>query len=78
MTAGDLTFTVKPYDDKDQLFDQALAAEASVAVAASGADVVGQFAYALRGVKRVRVSVKNNNAAGKLATVSFLGTLLAV
>ena len=55
VTAGDLTFTAKPYDDKDQLFDQALAAEASVAIAASGADVVGQFSYALREIGRAHV-----------------------
>jgi len=71
VTPADLTFEVRAYDSEGVLFDQALPAEATVAVAAVGADVRGQFFYQMRGIDTVQVRVKNNNAASKNADVAY-------
>lgn len=71
VTPADLTFEVRAYDSEGVLFDQPLATVASVAPAAVGADVRGQFFYDTRGIDTVQVRVKNNNAASKNADVAY-------
>lgn len=77
VVAADLTLVIKPYDQKGVLLNPTalgLTAEASMVVTSDGTDVVGMFSYALRGLKQIRVDVKNANAGTKSASCSYFAT----
>lgn len=64
VTVGDLTLNViKPYyPDGTTLANAVYPASSTTAVAVGGADILAVSTYDLRGVQKVQVSAKNNNA----------------
>jgi hypothetical protein len=71
-SAGDLTVTVRPYeDDGITLFDQALATDTTVAAALTAGVARLQQTYLLRGLTKVQVRVTNGNAGTLPATVAY-------